>query len=369
MTTLSDDQLDLMVDELRERIGRKFDVKLIDSVATGDVIRRFALGFGDDNPLYVDPDYAAGTRWNGQIAPPSYLVTAGHSVAHGLPGVHALFAGVDIEFRRPVRAGDAITAVGELSSVEEREGRYAGRSFKQTYTSEFVAGGSTVAVIKRYSIRTVRDHAASGGKYAAIERATYTPEEIEDIQARYLAEADARRGSKKLDLATVSVGDRLPTLLKGPLTVSDVICWLVGVGEGIFVRSSRQWFEFLERHPKGAVLNEYGVPDSPERVHWEDDMAAKIGMPAPFDYGSQRIAWIGHAVTDWMGDHAWVRRLAVQLRAPNNVGDLTTVSGTVESVDAERGEAEVAVECRDQRGRVTATGTAHVATYDEVRGG
>ncbi len=29
-----------------------------------------ANAYGDDNPLFTDPDYAAGTRWDGPIAPP-----------------------------------------------------------------------------------------------------------------------------------------------------------------------------------------------------------------------------------------------------------------------------------------------------------
>src|ERR1700742_2798843 len=38
--------------------------------ATTDGIRNFARGYGDDNPLFVDPEYASGTRWGGVIAPP-----------------------------------------------------------------------------------------------------------------------------------------------------------------------------------------------------------------------------------------------------------------------------------------------------------
>ena len=34
-----------------------------------DAIRNFAVSIGDDNPLHTDPDYAAGTRWGGVIAP------------------------------------------------------------------------------------------------------------------------------------------------------------------------------------------------------------------------------------------------------------------------------------------------------------
>jgi len=42
----------------------------------GDAIRHFAMGLGDDNPLWHDRDYAASTKWGGLIAPPTFLCTA-----------------------------------------------------------------------------------------------------------------------------------------------------------------------------------------------------------------------------------------------------------------------------------------------------
>jgi acyl dehydratase len=73
--------------------------------ATRDGIRHYAYGFGDDNPLYCDPDYAATTRWGGIIAPPGFLEGAGltPSMADApelrgrgrgaLSGVHMFWAG------------------------------------------------------------------------------------------------------------------------------------------------------------------------------------------------------------------------------------------------------------------------------------
>ncbi|HEX4531078.1 MAG TPA: hypothetical protein VIA11_16880, partial [Acidimicrobiia bacterium] len=37
------------------------------SVATPDAIRNWALGVGDDNPLYADEEYGPATRWGTQI--------------------------------------------------------------------------------------------------------------------------------------------------------------------------------------------------------------------------------------------------------------------------------------------------------------
>src|SRR5256885_634031 len=38
------------------------------SAATPDAIRNWAMGAGDDNPLYTDEDYGPSTRWGSQIA-------------------------------------------------------------------------------------------------------------------------------------------------------------------------------------------------------------------------------------------------------------------------------------------------------------
>src|SRR5262249_33887940 len=56
------------------------------TVTTSDAIRHHVNGYGDDNPLYTDPDYAATTRWGGQIGPPGF-VAAGGPKAHRAPYV------------------------------------------------------------------------------------------------------------------------------------------------------------------------------------------------------------------------------------------------------------------------------------------
>ena len=47
---------------------------------TWDGSRQFAFGYGDDNPLYCDPEYAVKTRWGNLIAPPASFYTVGENV-------------------------------------------------------------------------------------------------------------------------------------------------------------------------------------------------------------------------------------------------------------------------------------------------
>jgi len=68
------------IEKFREKVGLDWPYTrwtTWNEEATLDGIRHYAYGFGDDNPLWVDPEYAAGTRWGGVIAPPGYLEGAG----------------------------------------------------------------------------------------------------------------------------------------------------------------------------------------------------------------------------------------------------------------------------------------------------
>ena len=109
------------------------------------------------------------------------------------------------------------------------------------------------------------------------------------------------------------------------------------------------WHEFRQRHPGAGVKDEHGVWDVPERVHWDERLAASIGMPGPYDYGPQRIAWFDHRVADWAGDDAWMDRLSVRLTAPNFVGDTTWIRGSVAD-KPEPGMVTLELRAEDQRG-------------------
>jgi len=55
----------------------------------------------------------------------------------GLPGIHAMFAGADLRFERPLVSGDRLTPTARLKELIERPSKFAGRSFQQIYEVEF----------------------------------------------------------------------------------------------------------------------------------------------------------------------------------------------------------------------------------------
>jgi hypothetical protein len=71
------------------------------------------------------------------------------------------------------------------------------------------------------------------------------------------------------------------------------------------------------------------VPDIPERVHWEDELAQNIGIPAAFDYGPQRVSWFGHLLMNYVSDFGWIEYQDVQLREPILIGDTSWLHGNV----------------------------------------
>ncbi len=83
-----------------------------------DVIRTFAELTGDTNPVHLDDEYAAGTRFGRRIA--HGMIAAGlisAALANDLPGPGTVYLGQTLQFKAPVYPGDTITATVEVKSV------------------------------------------------------------------------------------------------------------------------------------------------------------------------------------------------------------------------------------------------------------
>ncbi len=130
------------LDDLRARIGVRIENTLEPWCyeATRDNIRHYAHGIGDDNPLWCDPDYAAGTKYGDVIAPPSFLFACDRIISGyvgGLPGVHAMWAGADWAFHKAARRNDQINTEASLKDLVMHETRFAGRAVQQIYHVNF----------------------------------------------------------------------------------------------------------------------------------------------------------------------------------------------------------------------------------------
>jgi acyl dehydratase len=333
------------------------------TVATRDNIRHWAWGIGDDNPLWLDEEYAKKTRWGCIIAPPTMLNSFGAVRGDvGLPGLHGLWTEDEWEFFHPVRVDDAITVSGALVEVLERRSEMAGRMVEEITENVYRnQKGEIVAKARTHIRRFGRAVAAQKDKHKATVIKPYTEDEIRAIEEDY--DKEEIRGANSRYWEDVQVGDSVGHVVKGPLAVTDIIAFHRGCPHSPFVRAHRFALAYRRRHPRAATLNELGVPDVPERVHWEGTFAKEVGAPAGFDYGYQRIAWATQLFTNWMGDDGFLRKLHVQIRGINYVGDTTWFRGKVASKLVENGEHLVQCEfwSDNQRGERTTRGWATVS--------
>ncbi len=128
--------------------------------------------------------------------------------------------------------------------------------------------GALLAAQYRLMIRTERTKARERKKYDAIELAAYTDEQIDEIEAQYASER--RRGAEPRWFEDVHEGDTVGPMVKGPLTVTDIICWHTGMGMGLYgVKPLRLGRREPASHP--ALL----PPRRPERAR--RDAAGALG--------------------------------------------------------------------------------------------
>ena len=324
------------LDLLRERIGTRIENSLEPwcHEATRDNIRHYAHGIGDDNPLWCDPDYAANTKYGGIIALPSFLFACDRIISGyvgGLPGVHAMWAGANWSWHKPVRRNDEINTEAWLKDLILHDTQFSGRAVQQIYHVDFFdQDGDKLAGADSWCFRTDRDQAREAGtKYTELKEKpvkTYTDDELAEIFAGY-AEEEVR-GSEIRYFEDVSVGDKLPTMVKGPMTVTGFIAYAQGWG-GLYIRANKLAWKQHHRHPGLAIKNKFGIPDCPERVHWENDFATMVGAPAAYDYGPERCSWMTHHMTNWMGDDSFLRESKSQIRRHNPEGDTLFINGEV----------------------------------------
>ena len=360
---------DHALDDLRRRIG----VKITDTLepwcheASRDGIRHYAHGIGDDNPLWCDPDYAACARYGTIVAPPSFLFATSRIISGyvgGLPGVHAMWAGADWNWHLPVRRNDTIATEAWLKDLIPHQTAFAGRAIQQIYHVDFYnQHGELVAGADSWCFRTDRDIAREQGtKYTEVKAKVpkrYTDEELAEVYQLYANEEI--RGAVPRYWQDVAEGERLPTMAKGPMTVTGFIGFAQGWG-GLYIRANKLAWKQIHRHSGLGIKNRFGIPDCPERVHWETEFAHMVGAPGAYDYGPERCSWLTHHLTNWMGDDGFLRQASTKIRRHNPEGDVLRIDGKVarKFVEGGRHLVEIEQEARNQDGEQSVIGRAVV---------
>jgi acyl dehydratase len=327
---------------------------------SADAIRHFAYGTSDGNPLWLDPAYAARTRHRALVAPPGFLTSVLYPILHGAPmaaPLSSLIGGVEYRWTRPIVVGDRLRAAATQAELYEKRSS---------------SGRRLVFIISEVAYRDARDEVV-GTATGTMIRATQVGTELlfdrpiyrySEIELEKIAEAirtEARTGDRPLRWEDVRVGQEVPPIVRGPLTIGDMVAWQAAIGPSY--RAGGLGYLDCLKAPHTAVRNPItGWPVKYSQQHEDFHLAAQRGMPGPFDNGVMRFAWVAPLVTNWMGDDGFLRRLYVQVRTPTIYGDTTWYQGTVaeKTREAEGAVVKLRLTGINQVGITTTNGEAEV---------
>ncbi len=331
--------------------------------ASIDAIRHYAYGTSDDNPLWLDRDYAVASHQGGLLAPPAFVCSVLYPFLHGEPmdvPLSSLIGKVEMTWFQPIRLADELTASARQRDVTEAWDRRGRRlvyiDAETTYRNQH---GDIVATALGTMVRVAR-----GADDLMIERevSSYSDAERDAIHRAIIAET--RAGVHGPDGAAVWVGQCLPVFVRGPLTIGDLVCWQAAIGPSY--RAGNLGYLDLIKSPQNAAVNPVtGWPVKYSQQHEDFLMAKQRGMPAPFDNSLMRFAWLAPMLTNWMGDRGFLKRLSVRTDAPNLYGDTTWYRGIVTAVQPDSVADHVIVSIKitgiNQLGQVTTSGEAEVS--------
>lgn len=378
---------DEIVDNYKARIGNFEPIKRQwHSEAARDNIRHWAEAIGDDNPLWWDDEYAAKTRHGVILAPPSFILSCNMGPAHrgagetrrdkksggGLPGnIRQVWAGDEWIWNQQIKLGDQIRGTTGIADVQVKDDEERGRSM--TYVTEEQFFNQKDELLSRHLTTSIAmerrkkpgDDAGEKKKddkpkRPELTKYKYTPEELEAIEAEI--DKEVQRGADTLYWEDVEAGQEIPHVVKGPLTLTEIICFLQGWG-GPFIMASEIMHKYFRLHPKANVPDfETNAPDTATRVHWDEKLAQASGFPTGYDIGGMRMSWMIHGLTNWAGDDGLVRRIKVRFTNLNLIGDTTYCRGKVSGKREEDGKSLVDLDLVtvNQRDMQTTEGQATV---------
>jgi len=289
-------------------------------------VTRFAEALGDENRLYTDPEYGSGSAYHSMLAPPAFVVAVRMPGSAGAAEVvdHQLaveLATVTVSWDDVIRLGDRdLSGRMRVTGVDRVLAEAGG--VKATVTStvdyrrdgvEFARGWAEVDLVPLADLPPVRPMP----RYEQAEIARMKHE---------LDTEDPPRGTLPRFWRDVAVGNTAPTVLKGPLTLADLMVWTFA--EGRPVRAGNLVYDQMkERDGRRATHPVTGWPvwDRTE-VALDSAVTDPGGPPAP---GGLLFALASQYATHWMGDDGFLRQVSARIVQPFRYGDALRLTGTV----------------------------------------
>lgn len=360
-----------MLDDVQQMLGKDLRIEQYCHEAGLDVVRHYAYGIGDDNPLWCDEGYGRQSVYGSIVAPPTFLYAVFQpGVAPGLPGIHTFNGGGEWIWERLPRLGERIRATARPTAIRELKGRKAGRLYLQVGMTEYrTANGELLATCESTHFRAPRPGQEGGLHYDARPERKYTDGELRQIEHDVFAEV--RRGSETLYWEDVAVGDELVPVVKGPLDRIMMTAYYAGaLATSGYKACELRWKNWrTARTTPDQMWNNYDLAYFTEWVsgslgHQDAEIARAVGMPGAYDNGPMRVGWMSHLVTNWMSDVGHLRKLNIRIRRPNVLGNTTWCKGRVvrryRDEETDRYAVELELWAETQDGERNTEGTAMV---------
>ncbi|MBO0729940.1 MAG: hypothetical protein J2P57_11825, partial [Acidimicrobiaceae bacterium] len=138
-----------------------------------DAFRQVSVAYGDDNPLWCDPEYGKSTVWEGPIASPvlvggdsligedevTELSAEDKQLLRGDPlrGVHAFYAASAREWWAPLHPDRRVSRRNALVAALDKPSEFAGRAVHEWTAQVFrETGGPLLSGQYRLMVRTER---------------------------------------------------------------------------------------------------------------------------------------------------------------------------------------------------------------------
>ena len=125
--------------------------ELVRTVGEADIVA-FAEVTGDTNPVHLDADYAATTSFGQRIA--HGMLSAGYiSAVLGteLPGPGAVYLSQSLKFKRPVKIGDAVSAIVTVTEINAAKSQVTLSTICKV-NGKAVVDGEAVVMVPRKAV-------------------------------------------------------------------------------------------------------------------------------------------------------------------------------------------------------------------------
>ena len=174
---MTDEEVDPLRARLEEYVGKPLGSSMVAPDAVNlPMIRHWVDALDDRNPVYLDQEFAATTRFGGIVAPPAMLQTwtmgrpriQGIAERGGAPDdmgsdnpitvlneagyVGTVATNSELEFERYLRLGDQLQTSTELESISDRKTTSLGQGYFVTWVTTYTNGRDEVVGRQRFRI-------------------------------------------------------------------------------------------------------------------------------------------------------------------------------------------------------------------------